>query len=233
MAKQTKTPAFKLEYSEDSIGLYRALRDGFYNPKSVLYSSSGFDASPSRVFANVTFVDLEKGNEGCITALQNAGLKAIKDDIRYYKPLENHDLLILLNPATPHSWATKHLGPGSFILANNYHSTASAMFSLPNEFNLVGSLGFIEKDRRKKDSRAFFSRDLENLFVPVKNEEELLKYRPDYHSFLLMCFKTAELNFRGFDSTGTFDEVWARYRELIDENFPSRRVSDLYVFRKK
>jgi hypothetical protein len=55
-------------------------------PNSVLYPSCGFDASPAKVFSNVTFVDIED-----------------------YTPTQKHDLLILLNPAISSFRATKHL----------------------------------------------------------------------------------------------------------------------------
>ena len=46
----------KLEFGENLISFYTAFRNQVYSPKSVLYPSCGFDASPSRVFENVVFV---------------------------------------------------------------------------------------------------------------------------------------------------------------------------------
>ena len=120
MADENQTKP-ELEYGKDSILIYTAFKDQVYSPKSVLYPSCGFDASPSRVFDNVTFVDVENGNEGCIEALQRQGLKAIKQDIREYQPTEEHDLLILLNPSIPIEWASQHLKKGGYVLSNNYH----------------------------------------------------------------------------------------------------------------
>jgi len=107
----------KLSFSDDLITLYTAFKNQVYNPKSVLNPSCGFDASPAKVFDNVTFVDIAKDNAGCIKKLQEAGFHAIKQDIRDYKPNEEHDLLILINPVIPTEWASRHLKSGGYVLA--------------------------------------------------------------------------------------------------------------------
>src|SRR3989344_4510052 len=110
-------------YFDDLIAIYTAFRDHIYSPQSVLYPSCGFDGSPARVFTQVTFVDVENGNEGCIKRLVDVGLHAIKQDIQSYSPTKPHDLLILLNAAIPTAWASKHLISGGFVLTNDYQES--------------------------------------------------------------------------------------------------------------
>jgi hypothetical protein len=209
----------KLEYSDKLIAMYTAFKEEFFSPKSVLYPSCGFDASPSKVFDNVTYVDREDGNIGCVKKLKEAGLHAIKQDIRDYKPKEKHDLLILLNPAIDTEWATRHVGR-AHIIANNYHGTASDLHSRVYRYTLVGSIDFVEKDRRKDDNKAVISRDLTHLFSPVQDEADLLKFRPEYHAFLKKVF----------GPSANFEEAWEQHREQLGERMPSRRVAETYIF---
>ncbi len=216
-------------FAGDLIAIYTAFRDEVYNPKSVLYPSSGFDGSPAKVFDNVTFVDIENGNEGCVKKLQEEGLHAIKQDIKTYTPKDLHDLLILLNPSIPTEWASKHLKSGGYVLANNYHGNASEMYMKPDQFTLWGVIDLTEKEKKI----AKISRNLEGLFKPIKNEAELQQFRPGYHEFLQNIFKTFAMNMRDFNVDRPFEQVWSDYREIMQEGMPSKRVVDSYIFVKK
>ena len=217
----------KIEFADYLIATYTAFRDQVYNPQSVLYPSCGFDASPAKVFDKVTFVDVEDGNNGCVAKLQEAGFHALKEDIRTYPPKDLHDLLILLNPAIPTEWASRHLRPGGYIIANNWHSNASEMYRQPDQFALEGVI-----DLAKKEGVAIFSKNIEGLFEPVKNEDELKQLRPEYYSFLLKMFRTLALN-GNFNDKRPFEQVWTDYRKLMREGMPSKRVAGKYVFVKK
>ena len=148
MVKQTEYPIY---FADDLIAIYTAFKQEIFSSGSVLYPSCGYDASPARVFDKVMFVDKEDGNEGCVSQLQKAGLNAIKQDIREYDPSEKHDLLILLNPAIPVSWATPHLISGGYVIANNYHGSATSLYTNQDEFLLWGTMDFLKKDSRKND----------------------------------------------------------------------------------
>lgn len=224
----------QIYYADDLIALYTAFRDRVYNPQSVLYPSCGFDASPARVFDNVTFVDVEQGNEGCIRGLQEAGLQALKQDIRDYQPKRLHDLLILLNPSIPSEWATRHLRQGGYIIANDYHSNATQINENPEQFTLWGTMDFAEKDRRKGDFRVIVSRDLDDLFQPVNDADEFKRLRPEDFDFT----KTMVLSFvdQGIviaDKDAPFEEKWAAYRDSMREGMPYKRVAERYIFVKK
>lgn len=223
----------KPEYHDDLIAIYTAFRDKVYPAKSVLHPSCASDASPSKVFDNVTYVDIEDGCEGAMAAFRKHGLKAYKMDIRDYKPEEEHDLLILLNPSIPTEWAAQHLKKGSFILANNYHGNATQMHKEP-EYTLWGVIDFVEPDGRKNDIRVTFSRDLTDLFVPVKNEEELRRLRPHEHRFITECYPDL-LRTSGITPAETFEEMYFQYSRMMHKPavLPVKRVADRYIFVKK
>lgn len=225
----------KIQFSEESIVIYTAFKEQIHRPKSVLYPLCGLDASPAKVFDNVTFVDseVEPGSEGIVRKLQDAWLHAIKCDIRDYKPEEEHDLLILLNPTIPPGWATAHLARGGYILANNYHGTATVMHENPDKYSLWGVIDLVEKGVMGRGLRAAVSRNLEGLFEPVSGEEELRRLRPDYYDFLLKTFRAEAMNPPGFNLNRPFGEIWADWRERMREGMSSKRVADTYVFVKK
>lgn len=224
----------KIYYPDDLISIYTAFREQVYSPKSVLYPSCGYDASPAKAFPNVTFVDKEEGNEGCIESLKTAGHKAFKQDIRDYTPKEQHDLLILLNPAILTERASRHLVHGGWIIANDYHSNAGEMAQNPRQYTLWGTIDFVERDRRKGDNRVVISRTLDDLFVPVKDAKEFKRLRPsDYqfeHDVIEHWIKTGMLR---VDKKSSFEEKWRAYREQLREDMPYKRVADRYVFLKR
>src|SRR3989344_4981486 len=203
MIKKNITP--KLEFGRDSIAIYTAFRDEVYSPNSVLYPSCGYDASPSIVFRDITFVDSEEGNKGCVKALKKHGLNAIKQDIREYRPEQAHDLLILLNPAVHAKWATKHLSSGGWLIANNYHHTASQV-----------------------------STDIGSLFEPVKNMEEFRIFRPNDYEFTLGLIESwTRQGLLHVRKNATLEEKFRAYREEMKEEMPSKRVALMYIFLKK
>jgi len=230
-----KEPAeLELEVNDGLIALYSLFKEKVYNPKSVLYPLCGFDSSAARVFDNVTFVDIEHGSEGCIKKLQEAGFKALKQDIRDYKPLEAHDLLLLLNPAIPAEWATQHIVKGAYIIANNYHGSAKELANKPGEFDLVYATLFIPEYLRKGEYKVKLLEDLSGFFEPVKDAEEFKKLRPEDFEFVKQ--QVEDLVSRGIvqsDPSASFDEKWAAFREYLKIGMPAKMTADYFIFTKK
>jgi len=216
-----------LEYSPHWISACLAFRDQLYNPRSVLYPSCGLDASPSKAFKNITFVDAETGNEGCVDTLRKAGLKAFKQDIREYIPREEHDLLILMNPAIKTEWATRCLMQGSYILSNDYHSNASWMAKKPQDFTLIGSMD------ERADPKV--SLDTSGLFEPVKSLDELRQISPERYE-MLRKLVLHQLSFRNRSNSSNLSlENYFAYCDLLrkDKELPFKRKAGLYIFKKK
>ncbi len=217
------------QYHNDLIALYTVFRDQVYKARSVLHPSCANDASPSKVFDAVTYVDLDTI---AMDMFRQHGLDAQGQDIREYRPTKEHDVLILLNPAIATEWASRHLKKGGYVVTNNYHGNATGMHKRPDAFELIGTLDFVEKDRRKDDMRVVYSQHLEGLFVPVQDFDELKKLRPDAHDFLLHAYGGM---WRQMDIQGTVEEKYLQTQELMgnEKVLPAKRVAERYVFVKK
>ncbi len=216
---------------DDLIAIYSVFRDQVYRPQSVLHPSCAYDSSPSRVFDNVTYVDLD---QKAMELFRRFGLKAHGQDIRNYKPVEEHDLLILLNPAIPTEWASRHLKGGGYILTNDYHGNASWMHQHPNKFELFGTIDFVEQDRRRGDNRVAVSRNLEGLFEPVQDGEELRRLRTHEYEFIAQSYPHI-LKQMGKKPGRTFEETYKKFQRMMHESeeLPSKRDADRYIFVKK
>lgn len=202
---------------------YNLFRTQVHNPQSVLYPCCATDATPSSAFDNVTYVDLDKES---ITTLQQAKLNAHHQDIRTYHPTEPHNLLILLNPGIPSEWATQHLQKDGYIIANNWHDTATVLNHYPKLFQLYGTLNH--------KPTPTLSTDLTNLFHPIKNEQEFQQYRPKDYEFL----KETITHFiqQGILPTNKNDQFMTQLQafcQAMGKEIPSCRVADLYIFKKK
>lgn len=217
------------QYHDDLIAIYTAFRDQVHNARAVLHPSCAYDASPSRVFDTVTYVDID---QEAMRVFQEQGLDAHGQDIREYKPAKEHDLLILLNPQIPTEWASQHIRKGGYVLANNYHGNASGMYNKPDLFEFVGTLDFVESDRRKGDNRVVFSRNLEGLFEPVRDFDELQRLRPDAHDFLLHAYGGM---WKQMGIQGTVEEKYLQTQEVMgnEKVLPAKRVAERYVFVKR
>ena len=100
------------QYHDDLIAIYTAFRDQVHNARAVLHPSCANDASPSKVFDAVTYVDIDTG---AMEMFRQHGLDAHGQDIREYKPAKEHDLLILLNPCIATEWASQHIRKRGYI----------------------------------------------------------------------------------------------------------------------
>ncbi len=217
----------KPSFDENLVGLYRAFRTEVYNPKSVLYPCCATDSSPSQVFDSVTYVDSESQCRGAIEGLVAQGYTAFKQDIREYMPSEEHDLLILLNPAIPSEWATRHVMLGGYIIANDYHGNASEMFSDPTRYELWGTL-------QKKAEGVSISQHLEGLFEPVNDFEELRVCRADHYDFIRKCFPYLLLS-SGITPSENIEEMYLQFRDMMRDSrvLPAKRVAERYIFVKR
>ena len=229
-------PITDIQFPEDLIAVHTAFRDQVYNPDSVLYPGCGNEASASKVYKRVTFVDIEDGNTGCVSALLKSGLRAFKQDIRDHEPAEEHDMLFLLNPAIRTAWAAKHIRSGAYILANDWHANATEMSEDKNKYALWGTINTAERDRRKGDNRVIVSQDLTGLFVPVKDASEFARLRPRDFEFAKGLIESwSKSGILKVAPDKSFEEKWARYREVVTGSslrMPARRVADYYIFVK-
>ncbi len=220
------------QYHDDLIVIYTAFRDQVHNARAVLHPSCANDASPSKVFDAVTYVDIDTV---AMEMFRQHGLDAHGQDIQDYKPAKEHDLLILLNPCIATEWASQHIREGGYILSNNYHGNTSHMYNNPDAFELVGVIDFVESDRREGDNRVIFSQNLEGLFQPVKDFEELREARPETYEFIQRAYGHLLQFYRGDRKRDTAEERYKIAKEMMGESeeLPAKRVADRYIFVKK
>ncbi len=219
----------------DLVCLYQEFYDKVQKSTSVLYPSCALDVSPSQVFSNVTYVDIEDGISGAMQEFRKQGFKAVCQDIRNYKPTEHHDLLILLNPAIPAEWASQHIEEGAFIIANNYHGTATEMFCDPVHYALFGTIDFTEKNRKEERYKAVVSQNLDDLFIPCKDEKEVQERRPDIYKFISSVYPSLLQSFGQPTEGKSFGEIYEEVQKFKGSSIelPHRRVAERYIFVKR
>lgn len=195
---------------------YEALRE-IHEPTSVLYPSSAQDATPATVFENTTFVDID---EEAVKTLQGAGFNAHHTDIRNYQPQEAHDLLILLNPQVPASWATPHLSPGGYVLANDYHATASEL-NATEGFELIATIS----------GDGAVSHDLEGHFKLIDMDTMAHAQPERYRAMLSQRDMFIEEGILDAKRSDPEQDKWRSFFEATELS-PYERTASLYVFRK-
>lgn len=221
-------PVCTLETSPRLLAQLWALQREVFTAHTVLYPGCGIDTSPSEVFEQVTYVDI---NPGCIDQLQRAGFSAFNQDIREYRPDRLHDLLILMNPQFRPDHATPHLVTGGYIVANNYHGSARWLFEHPGQFAFVAGLGNPETDTNGAVSVALHA---EGYFEPVRDEAELIRLRPRSYQAIREEMSATFGVYRQ-EPTGAFEQDYQHTCILLHRpvRFPAKRVADSYVFQKR
>jgi len=221
-------PEIKLETYPDLVAKYVAFRDNVYNPKSVFHPCMANDASPSEVFGNVTYLDADARYP---LLFKQKGLTALTSDIDDYKPDQEHDLVILLNPAISSARAVKYLKPGGYVLTNDYHHNATELALDKENYKLIGTV-----NHSTESGRAEVSRDLTGLFELPDNLEQLKAARPHYHSIATeeiggQVDLTEEIlkEVRGLSKDNFRD--WSIHFTVMD--FPFKKTAEFYIFQKK
>jgi hypothetical protein len=213
-----KPKLFKLE---DEKALYESFKKT-QTPVNPLYSSCGFDITPSFVFENVTYLDLDEENKGSIVKIQEQGFEGLKLDILEYD--KKHDLVILRRPVIPFSFVEPNLSSKGHIISDNYHGTASEIFET-NSYQFIGGLKLDKRGVAKLDS------DLDH-FDKVKTFEEHQKHRPEHLNDILdLALSLNELGALNLNKTSP-NYVWSAYYDQIITDKPYKKIASKYVFEK-
>lgn len=122
--------------SDELVARYQAFANTLQVTPGTIYHPCGAnDVSPSVAFPNSSVIYVDKHNESMI-ALRDAGYNAITASALDYDP-GTVDLVILLNPVIAPDVPVSHVKNEGFVLCNNYHSTAIALYNNP-EFKFIG-----------------------------------------------------------------------------------------------
>jgi len=117
-----------------------------FSPSSVLYPGCGNDASPSEVFDNLTYVDIDPKS---LEMLEKNGLKTVLIEAKKYRG--NHDLILLYNSDIPSSDILPNLNLGGYVLANEWKGHATEMTKNEN-FEVLGVITLPNKGIFRKKS---------------------------------------------------------------------------------
>jgi hypothetical protein len=113
-------------------------------PKTACYPSCGYDSTPSEVFENVQYFDID---EMVCEFLRAKGLTVTYTDVLTLEK-QNCDLLILVNPVLTVGEILATFSP-RFVICNNLHETAddlirAGLFRLVNRY--VGDYFLVERE---------------------------------------------------------------------------------------
>ncbi|MFA5406825.1 MAG: hypothetical protein WC307_05730 [Candidatus Nanoarchaeia archaeon] len=211
---------YESSFNNKWVNMYETFKNNFTNPKRVLYPSCGTDISPSKVFSNITYVDVD---QACINTLIKDNLEAYCINIDKFVPNQKFDLLILLNPAISSYKATKHLADNGYVIANNYHSNAKELFDDDN-FSLQGII---------KLSDASLDADFNGLFEQYESVDELRETKPEKYDYFYNMFKCVLVDNMGLKISSP-EELFARADEMQLGGLPYKKGpdDDFYVFKK-
>lgn len=141
------------QHPDDRFRLFRAVGK-MIMPKTVLYAGSYVDISPSFVFPNVTYVDIDRrakrffeDQDGVSEIIQskNAAAPHVQfsfihsDYAKLSLPEKSFDLLISLYAGFISEYCTKFLKVGGHLLVNPSHGDA-ALASLDERYQLAGAI---------------------------------------------------------------------------------------------
>lgn len=142
---------FKPSVAQPQVGAYRKFAERYGTPSHVLYPGCGYDKSPSAVFRDVLYIDIDSR---AVDALRSEGLDARIQDIKELVPDREFDLLLLMN----FNIKEPHLSRLAvcYVIANNYWKAADGLRKNPN-FEFVEDL-YPELPRQNKSAGYFLFR---------------------------------------------------------------------------
>lgn len=178
MGKQPFTLYHKyhLERDDERFGMFEILADRFAIER-ILYPGSFVHITPSFVFPQATYVDMEKRAKAFFTSLelqpfiakhqvysQEAQIQFHHQD--YTKPLpeqdESFDLLISQYAGFVSQNCKRYLKIGGCLLANNSHGDAG-MAALDEDYVFAGAIN------RRGETFRFSEINLDEYFIPKKD----------------------------------------------------------------
>ncbi|MDO8563656.1 MAG: hypothetical protein Q7R87_01470 [Nanoarchaeota archaeon] len=219
------------ETSPSALAMYKEFAREFTASSKTLYPCAGIDVTPSQVFIDVTYLEL---NEARANILKKSRKHVLNLDIRSL-PVSGYDLLIIQNPEIPTEWMTPHLLPNGLIIANNHHGNAKWLYERSKrskEFDFIAGLEVICNPGNSFTAK--LERDTSGYFQPVKDEKELNSLPEARKRTILEDIESA-LRIKGNEvPSGNFMQDLRRAQTLLKKDFsmPAKRTANSYIFRK-
>lgn len=167
---------YHLDRADERFGMFESMATHF-SIERVLYPGSFVHVTPSFIFPNVTYVDMERRAKQFFAASELSKLiakrKVYTDESQiqfhhqnYTKPLPEQDetfgLLVSQYAGFVSQNCKRYLRIGGWLLANNSHGDAG-MANLDADYELVGVVN------RRGSKFNFSAKNLEKYFIPKKD----------------------------------------------------------------
>ncbi len=174
---------YHLDRADERLGMFERLAEHF-DIERVLYPGSFVHVTPSFVFPQVTYVDMERrarqfyaepALQDFIAQRKSYAQEAVvqfqQQDYRKGLPEgdESFDLLISQYAGFVSQFCKRYLKIGRWLLANNSHGDAG-MANLDEDYAFVGVV------KRRGDRFSFSADSLEAYFVPKKDVQITKEY---------------------------------------------------------
>ncbi len=111
----------QLEISDDRIAMYQKILDTYGPIETVFYPSCARDVTPSEVFDQVLYQDVD---HLAMKHLRQNWYLGITWDVKYSYTDVQYDLVVIQNPWVETERMTRYVKPWWLVLANNYHGDA-------------------------------------------------------------------------------------------------------------
>lgn len=217
----------EIQIKKHTAQMFQQFLTKIHRPRNVLYPSCGLDGTPAFIFENITYVDLEKGFEGCIEIFKKIGIKAFKEDIERFNPNRLFDLIILENPVFKSKEVDRLLVKGGYIITNDEHKNAFQLFS-NNRYEFVGGYYFA-------GYRCGYSERKDGVFEKITDVELFKKSDPTRFASLKTAYKIFKEESRN-DKNIAWEDFLKIYYETPKFQVPIclfKLNPTFFVFKKK
>jgi hypothetical protein len=204
---------------KDVLACLQLAKEKFPEIKSVVYPASSTDVTPSKVFDNVTFIDID---ENAIATLMKAGFNAIERNLRTFRPPVHYDLLLRI--ACPIEIDVgAYLRPGGYLIANNWFSAAEKL-NMDNGLQLIGAIDY------ENGGNAIITTDTSKMFSIYDSWDELKERDPELFERYLRTAKFLATGLREDDLRGHHTVSLEEIQKYLGKPFKEQHF--LYLFQK-
>lgn len=204
---------------EDLVAKYLLFAQEVHPKSDIIYHPCGADdISLSSVFGRVIYVDLDAS---AMKAVESKGLEAHVASALAFDP-GTVDIAVLLNPQIPPDIPVSHVADGGFVLANDYHGTASALRK-NNQYVLQGII------RKSGDGQLIYDRENPgDYWQEIETEAEFQNAPFDWGA---IGYQTAAHIVKAL--TGKKENILAEYRAVVAEERQRYRAEYSTILQEK
>ena len=191
---------YEPEASEMRIKLFRAFQEAFApRAELIYYPGCELDTSPSEAFSESHVIYADISLEATIS-LREHGFTAWSFDANTFVPVEQTDIVIILNSGVKPEFATTNLRTGGYLLCNNYSGTTKEAIR-STHLTHVGSLEL------ENGQPILCTENLQEYWQEIDTEEAFVTHRASAS----YCRDVRKF-------TGKNEDFLAEYRTLLERS---------------